>query len=351
MWRDRRICELFDIEHPIVLAPMAGTTGPEIVAAVSNAGGLGSHGCATMAMEALERDISAIAGLTNRPVNLNFFCHEAPKMTQAHHDDLLEALAPHYQAAGVEAPAAMPKANFAMFGDDHLDVLLRHPPAVASFHFGLPEAQAVTALKEAGCKILSSATTVEEARWLAARGVDAIIAQGWEAGGHRGVFLDLENDAQVGLFSLLPQVVDAVDLPVIAAGGIADGRGIAAALALGAAGVQIGTAFITAPEARRKKHHSETVAQGHDSSTRISRAVSGRPARAHRTDWLDAVAKVEAAPFPLMYHYTAPLQAADSARHQFSLYGQSARLAPDGDAAARLDGFVAETFRKFAEFS
>ncbi len=343
MWKDRRICELFDIEHPIILAPMAGTTGPEIVAAVSNAGGLGSHGCATMPMEVLEQEIGAIAGLTNRPVNLNFFCHDAPVMTQTHHAALLDALTPHYEAAGVEAPDTMPTPNFATFGEDHLEVLLRLPPAVVSFHFGLPEGHAVVALKEAGCKILSSATTVEEARWLAARGVDAIIAQGWEAGGHRGVFLDLDNDAQVGLFSLLPQVVDAVELPVIAAGGIADGRGIAAALALGAAGVQIGTAFITAPEARRKKHHPETVAEGFDSSTRISRAVSGRPARAHRTDWLDAVAKVKAAPFPLMYHYTAPLQAADSARHQFSLYGQSARLAPEGDAAARLEELVAQT--------
>ncbi|MEM7599655.1 MAG: nitronate monooxygenase [Pseudomonadota bacterium] len=340
MWRDRRICELFGIDHPILLAPMAGTSGPELVAAVSNAGGLGGHGCATMAMDALEEELRAITALTNRPVNINFFCHDAPQISETHHTALLEALAPHYDAAGVKAPTARPTPGFASFGDAHLACLLRHPPAVVSFHFGLPEAQAVTALKAAGCKILSSATTVEEARWLAARGVDAIIAQGWEAGGHRGVFLDLDNDAQVGLFALLPQVVDAVDLPVIAAGGIADGRGIAAALTLGAAGVQIGTAFITAPEARRKKHHPETVATGDDSSTRISRSVSGRPARAHRTEWLDAVARVEAAPFPLMYHYTAPLQAADSARHQFSLYGQSAQLAPPGDAPSRLQALV-----------
>lgn len=348
MWPDRRICDLLDIEHPILLAPMAGTTGPEIVAAVSNAGGLGSHGCATLPTEALERDMSAIAGLTNRPFNLNFFCHAEPQMTHDHHEALLAALAPHYQAAGVSPPTDMPAPNFQPFGTGHLDVLLRHPPAVVSFHFGLPEADAVQDLKEAGCTILSSATTVEEALWLAARGVDAIIAQGWEAGGHRGVFLDTENDAQVGLFALLPQVVDAVDLPVIAAGGIADARGIAAAFALGAAGVQIGTAFITAPDARRKKHHPETVAEGDDSSTRISRAVSGRPARAHRTAWLDAVATVDAAPFPLMYHYTAPLQQADSARHQFSLYGQSAKLAPAGDAAQRLEQLVHQSLQKFA---
>ncbi len=342
MWPNNRLCELLGIDHPILLAPMAGTTGPEIVAAVSNAGGMGSHGCATMSLEVLQSEIAAIAGLTNRPVNLNFFCHEPPKMGTEHHVQLLETLAPHYDAAGVDAPTNMPKPNFTPFGQGHLEVLLRHPPSVASFHFGLPDADAVAQLKDAGCKILSSATTVAEAKWLVERGVDAIVAQGWEAGGHRGVFLDLENDAQVGLFSLLPQVVDAVDVPVFAAGGIADGRGIAAAFALGAAGVQIGTAFITAPDARRKKHHPETVATGDDGSTRISRAVSGRPARAHRTEWLDDMAAVGAAPFPLMYHYTAPLQAADSAKHQFSLYGQSAALAPEGDAGARFDALVAQ---------
>jgi nitronate monooxygenase len=342
MWPDTRLCDLLGIDHPIIQAPMAGTTGPEIVAAVSNAGGMGSHGCATLPLDVLEKEMYAISGLTNRPVNLNFFCHTPPQMEPGHHEALLTALAPYYEAAGVDAPNDLPVPNFDTFGEAHLELLLRHPPAVVSFHFGLPERHAVTALKDAGCKILCSATTVEEALWLAERGVDAIIAQGWESGGHRGVFLELENDAQVGLFSLLPQIVDAVDLPVIAAGGIADGRGIVAALTLGAAGVQIGTAFITAPDARRKKHHPETVATGNDSSTRISRSVSGRPARAHRTDWLDAVASVKAAPFPLMYHYTAPLQAADSAKHQFSLYGQSAKLSPEGNAGDRLQALVAQ---------
>ncbi|MEO0750967.1 MAG: nitronate monooxygenase [Pseudomonadota bacterium] len=342
MWPDTRLCALFGIDHPILLAPMAATTGSEIVAAVSNAGGLGGHGCATMSLDTLEQEMVALSGLTNRPVNFNFFCHTPPQMAPGQHETLLTALMPQYEAAGVDPPTDLPIPNFDTFGQGHLELLLRHLPAVVSFHFGLPEPQAVAALKDAGCKILSSATTVEEARWLAARGVDAIIAQGWEAGGHRGVFLDVQNDAQVGLFALLPQVVDAVDVPVIAAGGIADGRGIAAALTLGAAGVQIGTAFITAPEAQRKKHHPETVATGKDSSTRISRAVSGRPARAHRTDWLDAVADIDAAPFPLMYHYTAPLQRADSARHQFSLYGQSAQLAPEGAAAERLQALINE---------
>lgn len=343
MWPDTRLCDLLGIEHPIIQAPMLGTTTPAMAAAVSNAGGLGSHAVSFPA-EKLAAEVDALSRATNRPVNLNFFCHERGEMTEAHHAALLGALAPHYEAAGVDPPEGFPGPDVGApsFGEAHLEVLLQHPPAVVSFHFGLPDELAVAALKERGCKILSSATTVAEARWLEARGADAVIAQGWEAGGHRGVFLEVENDAQVGLFALLPQVADAVDVPVIAAGGIADGRGIAAAFALGAAGVQIGTAFVSVPEAIAKPHHPEAVAQGRDDSTRISRAVSGRAARAHRTGWLDAMAGVAPAPFPLMYHYTQPLQKADGAFHQFSLYGQSAALAPAGAAAERLERFVQE---------
>lgn len=341
MWPDTRLCELLGIEHPIIQAPMAGTTTPAMVAAVSNAGGLGSHGCATLSPEKLTEDMEALAGATNRSVNLNFFCHEPEEITEDHHVALIEAMHPHYEATGATLPDGLPTPSFQPFGAAQLDCLLARPPAVVSFHFGLPEDEALRALKDKGCKILCSATTVAEARWLADRGVDAIIAQGWESGGHRGLFLELENDAQVGLFSLLPQVVDAVDVPVIAAGGIADGRGIAAAFALGASGVQIGTAFITADEATRKPCHPEAVDMGNDASTRVTRAGSGRPARAHRTKWIDAMAQVDAAPFPLMYHYSRPLLEADGPAHQFSLYGQSAAMAPSGDAGARLKALVA----------
>lgn len=348
MWPDTRLCELLGIDHPIIQAPMAGTTTPAMVAAVSNGGGLGSHGCAALSPERLAEDIEALARATNRATNLNFFCHEPRDISERHHAELMDAMRPHYEAAGATPPDGLPEANLFPFGAEHLACLLARPPAVVSFHFGLPEAEAVAALKNKGCKVLCSATTVAEARWLVSRGVDAVIAQGWEAGGHRGVFLEPHSDAQVGLFSLLPQVVDAVDVPVIAAGGIADGRGIAAAFALGASGVQIGTGFITAPEANRKPHHHEALEAGRDDSTRITLAGSGRPARAHRTQWTDAMAQVGTAPFPLMYHYTAPLQQADSAAHQFSLYGQSAALAPDGPAEQRLHALVADAERAFA---
>lgn len=187
---------------------------------------------------------------------------------------------------------------------------------------------------------MCSATTVAEARWLESQGVDAIIAQGWEAGGHRGVFQDVEHDAHVGLFALLPQIADAVSVPVIAAGGISDGRGIKAAFALGAAGVQIGTAFITADESSPKPRHGPAVEAGRDDSTLVSRFGTGRAARAHRTPWLDAVRSLEPAPFPLMYHYNRPLQTAEPDAHRFLLYGQNAALAPTGKATERFQALV-----------
>ncbi|MEX0283593.1 MAG: NAD(P)H-dependent flavin oxidoreductase [Paracoccaceae bacterium] len=341
MWPSTRLTDLLGIEHPIILAPMAATTTPALVAAVSGAGGLGSHGCAVMSAEALASDMAELRARTNAPVNLNFFCHTKHPMDAGHHDALMVELGPDYAQAGAAAPSGPPEgAPFTPFGEDQLELLLAHPPAVVSFHFGLPPIEMMEALKQAGCLILSSATTVAEARWLEARGVDAIIAQGWEAGGHRGVFLDVAQDAQVGLFALLPQVVDGVSVPVIAAGGIADGRGIAAAFALGADGVQVGTAFITSDEAADRDIHRAAVATGHDGSTLVTTAGSGRPARGHRTDWLSRMEGVDTAPFPLMYHYSRPLQGADSEQYQFSLYGQSAALAPTGSAAERLQSLV-----------
>ncbi|MEY8840092.1 NAD(P)H-dependent flavin oxidoreductase, partial [Cribrihabitans sp. XS_ASV171] len=180
MWPDERLTRLLGIEHPIIQAPMAGTTTPALVAAIANAGGLGSHGCAALSPETLERDMAEMRAATNGAVNLNFFCHEKPQMSAPAHEALLEELAPDYEQAGAQVPQGMPEiASPRSFGSVELALLLAHPPAVASFHFGLPEAEAVAALKGAGCRILASATTVAEARWLEDRGVDAVIAQGW----------------------------------------------------------------------------------------------------------------------------------------------------------------------------
>jgi nitronate monooxygenase len=353
MWPSTRLTELLGIMHPIIQAPMKGTSTPALAAAVSNAGGLGSLGCAWLDADAIRAASGEMRRCTSRPFNLNFLVHgkvepDAEALARAR-----TRLAPFYAEKDLGDPVEHLDPVAASFGDAELAALLADPPPVVSFHFGLPSGDAVTRLQAAGARVLCSATTVAEARALAAAGVDAIIAQGWEAGGHRGSFTVAADDAGIGTLALVPQVVDAVAVPVIAAGGIADGRGIAAALALGAAGVQIGTAFILCPEADPKPAHRAAVAAGFDASTRLSRAVSGRPARAHRTRYIDAMA-TETAPlpeFPLMYRLCEPLQGTGDPDFHFLLYGQAAALArpePAAEVMVRLVAGAEGTFRRLA---
>jgi nitronate monooxygenase len=340
-WPDHRLTDLLGIAHPIVQAPMKGTSTPALAAAVSNAGGLGSLGCAYLPPDELAALLGEMRRRTNRPFNLNFFAHGP---VAADPDALMRArtrLAPFYAEKGLGAPPDRLDPAPEAFGPDHLAALLADPPAVVSFHFGLPGHDAVPRLKALGSRILCTATSVAEARILEAEGVDAIIAQGWEAGGHRGAFAVGADDAGCGLVALVPQIADAVSVPVIAAGGIADGRGIAAAFALGAAGVQIGTAFIRCPESAAPEVHRAAVAAATDASTRLTRAYSGRPARGHRTRYIDAMAAETAdlPHFPLMYPLSRPLQATGDPDFQFSLYGQAGALAraePAPELMARL---------------
>ncbi|CAN5688202.1 nitronate monooxygenase family protein [soil metagenome] len=345
-WPDSRLADLLSITHPIVQAPMKSAATPALAAAVSNAGGLGSLGCAGLAPQEIHDTLSEMRRRTNRAFNLNFFAHGpvAPGV-----DDLARArarLAPFYAEKGLgEPPAGLDPAP-AAFGDDHLEALLADPPAVVSFHFGLPENDAVARLKAAGARILCTATTVAEARALEAAGIDAIIAQGWEAGGHRGAFDITADDAGIGLMALVPQVVDAVSLPVIAA----DDRGIAAALALGASCVQIGTAFIPCPESAAPEPHRAAIAAATGASSRLTRAVSGRPARAHRTRYIDALAAETGTlpAFPLMYALSGPLAATGDPDFRFLLYGQAAPLARPRPAAGLFADLVADTGRVLA---
>ena len=244
MWPDTRLLDLFGIELPIVQAPMANATGVEMAVAVAKAGGLGSLPCAMLGPDKVRAGLTEFTAQSNKPVNLNFFCHAAPAEDVAHEQAWLKRLAPYYAALGATPPTLPLKAGLQPFGEGACALVEELRPAVASFHFGLPAPDLLARVKVAGCKILGSATSVKEAIWLAERGVDAIIAQGAEAGGHRGTFLETNVAAQVGTFALVPQIADAVPVPVIAAGGIADARGFAAAFALGAAGVQIGTAYL-----------------------------------------------------------------------------------------------------------
>ena len=333
MWPDRRLCDLFGIEHPIIQSPMACSATPELAAAVSNAGGLGSLGCGEMSGDQLEATVERLRTLTNRPFNLNFFAHPAPAVSQPDFERVRERLKPYYQALSLSPPTVLPNGEPG-FDETRLQLVLELRPQVISFHFGLPCSATISSLKEAGVLILSTATTVAEASYLASSGVDAIIAQGYEAGGHRGSHLPKEPWDGVGLMSLLPQVVDAVDQPVIAAGGIADGRGIAAALVLGASGVQMGTAFLSCPEAGTDQVRRAMLRTAKDTDTMMTDAFSGRAARAVRSRYaLEMIKQREPLlGFPLLYSLTDPLIEAGEGGPDlgFHLYGQSAALSRDG---------------------
>ena len=261
---------------------MAGVTSPAMAVAVSEAGDLGSIAGAMLTPEALRGELQIARQGTSRPINANFFVHRAPDADAAREAAWRQRLAPYYRELGLAADAGAGGPARAPFNAVLCDVVLEFKPRVVSFHFGLPEGGLMKRLKEAKIVVISSATTVAEACWLEAHGVDAVIAQGAEAGGHRGMFLVDDIARQAGTMALVPQVVDAVKVPVIAAGGIGDGRGIAAALALGAAGVQMGTAFMLTPEAKTGALHRAALKQADDNSTTLTNLFTGRPGARHR---------------------------------------------------------------------
>ena len=323
------LCRLLGLRHPIIQAPMAGVQGHELAAAASRAGALGSLPSATFSAEALKAELQALTAAlgardgpgTAQPWALNFFCHR-PADAQALQAEAAwcKAVAPWARQAGLPAPAPAGAAR-APFSAALADLIEPFRPPVVSFHFGLPAPDLLARVKAWGAKVLSSATTVEEAVWLEANGADAVIAQGWEAGGHRGHFLkpDLDLSGQAGLFALLPRIVAAVRIPVIAAGAIVDAASVRAALALGAAGVQAGTAFLCCPEARTSAVHRAALAgalPGVESDSVVTAAFTGRPARALVNRWARESAAVQAhiPPFPLAAGALAGLrQAAEAA--------------------------------------
>ena len=271
--------ELFGIELPIIQAPMAGVQGSALAVAVSNAGGLGSLPCAMLGPDAMRKELSAITSQTHRPFNVNFFCHVPPKPDSDREGAWRRLLAPYYKEYGVDPESIPVGPGRAPFSHEAADVLSEFKPPVVSFHFGLPSPELLARLRAWNPIILSSATTVEEARWLEVHGADAIIAQGLEAGGHRGHFLSRDLNLQLGTFALVPQIVRSVKVPVIAAGGIADAQGVAAALALGAAGVQIGTAYMLCPEATTGRVHRAVLKTESSRHTAVTNLFSGGPAR------------------------------------------------------------------------
>ncbi len=352
MWPRTDLIELLGITHPIIQAPMAGSTTPAIVAAVSNAGGLGSLGCARDTAESLRAKGGEIRRATNKPYNLNFFVHENPPPDADAAARMVQRLKPYYDAFGVK-DVPVPKPIYPEFDEGIVEALLEIRPPVVSFHYGMPSREAVAALKKAGSVILSTATTPEEARWLEDAGADAVIAQGYEAGGHRGT-REPSADTGLGSIALIPQVADAVSVPVIAAGGIADGRAIAAAFALGASGVQIGTAFLSAPESGINPLYRDALLRGGAMGTALTRAISGRMARGLRNRFIEEMRPYEdeSLAFPLQYSLTGPLQAASLKQGSDEMLamwaGQAVALNRPMSAGALVETLVEET-RKVLE--
>ena len=353
-WHDRRILDLFGIDLPILQAPMAGVSTPEMAIAVSEAGGLGSLACAQLSVEQARKDLAAIRQATKRPINVNFFCHTPPAPQPERIAAWRKLLAPYYRELGLDPEAPIPETNRVPFDDAFCALMEEAKPEVVSFHFGLPAPALLARVRAVGVKIISSATTVAEARWLEERGVDAVIAMGLEAGGHRGNFLSDDLGLQLGTFALVPQVVDAVKVPVIAAGGITDARGIVAALALGASAVQIGTAYMLTPEAKLTPAHREALRHAGEHHTLLTTLFTGRPARGFVNRIMRELGAINpAAPsFPLAAGALLPLkakaEAAGSTDFTNLWSGQAASLAEEMTSGALTRHLAGEALKKLS---
>lgn len=354
MWPDTRLCDLFSIDHPIIQAPMAGSSGLDMALAVSAAGGLGSLACAALDADRLHGVLATAREQTAKSLNVNFFAHAVPKDDPEREAAWLGKLSDYYTEHGLDAPDALSVGSLQPFDAARCAVIEAFAPAVVSFHFGLPEPALVARIKAAGCKIISSATTVDEARWLAAHGCDAIIAQGFEAGGHRGMFLTENLDSQTGTLALVPQIADTVDLPIIAAGGIADARGIVAAFALGASAVQIGTAYLFTEEATISPLYRQALADAANGETAVCNVISGRPTRVLANRMARELGPIsqDAPAFPKGFSATAPLRAAAEriGNRDFSAHycGQAAALGRETTAYSLTHDLAHGALQRFA---
>ena len=307
---------LSSLRAPIVQAPMAGAQNHRLCLAVSEAGGLGSLPAAMLSSQDLQTELMALKAGTHAPYNVNFFCHTPPLPDPARDARWQQTLAPYYRELGLDADSIPSGPGRVPFNHDSADVLEAFKPAVVSFHFGLPTPDLLARVKGWGSWVMSSATTVQEALWLQAQGVDAIIAQGLEAGGHRGMFLTDDLSTQIGTFALLPQIVNVVRVPVIAAGGIATTQGVAAARQMGASGVQIGTAYLCSHEATTSALHRAALQSPAAQHTALTNLFSGRPARGivNRVMRELGALSQQAPAFPLATAGIAPLRAAAEAQ-------------------------------------
>ena len=357
MWPDRRLIDLLKTEFPIALAPMAGVMDPELVIAAAQGGALGSLPCAMITAEKAREQINIVRQRVSAPINLNFFCHTPVAADPAREAVWKARLRPYYSELGLDPAAPFAAANRAPFDEAMCALIEEMKPEVVSFHFGLPDKALVKRVKAAGAIVMSSATIVKEAIWLEENGADVIIAQGAEAGGHRGMFLTENISEQPGTFALVPQVVDAVKVPVIAAGGIADGRGIAAAFALGASGVQIGSAYLRCPESTVSAPARAMLAQAHDDSTVITNVMTGRPARGVANRVMREVGPIssDAPAFPHAATSLGPLKAAAEKLGKVDFTnlwaGQAVRMGRDMPATELTRALAGEAMVRFRALS
>ena len=370
MHKDKRdFAAAAGVDIPLIQAPMAGANDSKMVIAVSSAGALGSLPCAMLTAEQVSTEIEHIQSATDKPFNLNFFCHRTSDEDPAAQQRWHAALEHYYKEEGIDAGSVATAPARKPFDDEMCSIVEARRPAVVSFHFGLPPKPLVERVKAAGCKVISSATTAEEAQWLERNGCDAVIAQGVEAGGHRGIFLtdDPATDAsrQPGLLTLLLQIIDTVNIPVIAAGGIGDGRGVAAARLLGASMVQMGTIFLFSRESMVSQLHAQALRESRAADTALTNVFSGRPARGIVNRVMRELGPISpaAAPFPTAGGALAPLKKiaeADGRADYSSLWaGQGVaeawqfvrKLSEDNPSAEYLTQAIHDQYLEFASLT
>ena len=349
-----RVTELLRVEHPIIQAGMAGgATTPELVAAVSEAGGLGTLGAAYMSPDAIRDAVAEVRSLTGRPFAVNLFVPEPFDPSLYDPREVNAPLARYREELGIEVPEEV--GDFVQSFEDQLAVVLEEKVPVFSFTFGVPEEAQISALKKAGIVLIGTATTVREGLVLEERGVDAMVGQGSEAGGHRGTFIGDFESAMVGTMALVPQLADSLSVPVIAAGGIMDGRGLAAALVLGAEGVQMGTAFLPCSESGIHPKYKEAVLAAKSEETSLTRAFSGKPARGIRNRFIEEMEEQEVPAYPVQNAYTKDIRAAAAKENRIeflSLWaGQAAGLGRAVPAAEIVEGTAREAARRLSAFS
>jgi nitronate monooxygenase len=352
MWPRNVLTERLNIRWPILQAPMGWLSTPALAAAVSNAGGLGGLGMWGFSAADAERRIAGFRQQSSGSLNVNYPLWPEPTIVPASIEPMRQRLRAHYDAKGL-GPVPTPEGTASDVSPEHLKILVRAKPQMVSFHFGLPQQEVLDAIKAANIFVISSATTVAEAKMLELRGVDAIIAQGAEAGGHRGTFTGVPISAQPGLFALLPQIVDAVRVPVIAAGGIADGRGVAAAFVLGASAVQLGTAFLRCEEANVLDAHRAALREASDTCTIVTDMITGRPARYIRNGLTDDLiaSGLQPVAFPAQLSLTAPLGATGDKDLTALFAGQSAALTREATAGQLVEALAEETTQRLRSMS